>query len=283
MSTVPVGAGRLSPVLSETAKLTAFLRRDFLEAWSYRAAFLTDAINLALQALLFFYIGRIVDPSALPTFGGEQVSYFEFVLVGIAVSMVVGVGLFRAAAAFRNEQLMGTLEVLLMTPTTAATIQLGSVVYDVVYVPLRTGLFFVAVALTAEVEINTGGMLPALVTLVFFIPFVWGLGILYAASTVTFKVIGGGGFVVSILTITSGAYFPLSVFPEWLQTLSELNPMTLAIEAMRESLLGDGGWSDVSTALLVLAPSSLATLALGIVAFRAALLRERRRGTLGLY
>jgi hypothetical protein len=59
--------------------------------------------------------------------------------------------------------------------------------------------------------------------------------------------------------------------------------MTLAIEAMRESLLGDGGWSDVSTALLVLAPSSLATLALGIVAFRAALLRERRRGTLGLY
>jgi ABC-2 type transport system permease protein len=283
MSTVPVGAGRLSPVLSETAKLTAFLRRDFLEAWSYRAAFLTDAINLALQALLFFYIGRIVDPSALPTFGGEQVSYFEFVLVGIAVSMVVGVGLFRAAAAFRNEQLMGTLEVLLMTPTTAATIQLGSVVYDVVYVPLRTGLFFVAVALTAEVEINSGGMLPALVTLVFFIPFVWGLGILYAASTVTFKVIGGGGFVVSILTITSGAYFPLSVFPEWLQTLSELNPMTLAIEAMRESLLGDGGWSDVSTALLVLAPSSLATLALGIVAFRAALLRERRRGTLGLY
>jgi ABC-2 type transport system permease protein len=283
MNTIPVGAGRLSPVLSETAKLTAFLRRDFLEAWSYRAAFLTDAINLALQALLFFYIGRIVDPSALPTFGGEQVSYFEFVLVGIAVSMVVGVGLFRAAAAFRNEQLMGTLEVLLMTPTTAATIQLGSVVYDVVYVPLRTGLFFVAVALTAEVEINSGGMLPALVTLVFFIPFVWGLGILYAASTVTFKVIGGGGFVVSILTITSGAYFPLSVFPEWLQTLSELNPMTLAIEAMRESLLGDGGWSDVSTALLVLAPSSLATLALGIVAFRAALLRERRRGTLGLY
>jgi ABC-2 type transport system permease protein len=283
MNTIPVGAGRLSPVLSETAKLTAFLRRDFLEAWSYRAAFLTDAINLALQALLFFYIGRIVDPSALPTFGGEQVSYFEFVLVGIAVSMVVGVGLFRAAAAFRNEQLMGTLEVLLMTPTTAATIQLGSVVYDVVYVPLRTGLFFVAVALTAEVEINSGGMLPALVTLVFFIPFVWGLGILYAASTVTFKVIGGGGFAVSILTITSGAYFPVSVFPEWLQTLSELNPMTLAIEAMRESLLGDGGWSDVSTALLVLAPSSLATLALGIVAFRAALLRERRRGTLGLY
>lgn len=282
MSTVPVRAGRLSTLLSEAGKVAAFLRRDFLEAWSYRTAFISDAVNMALQALLFFYIGRIVDPAALPSFGGERITYFEFVVVGIAIAMVVGVGLFRAAAAFRNEQLMGTLEVLLMTPTSAATIQFGSVAYDVVYVPVRTALFILAVTLAADVEINTGGILPAVVTLMCFIPFVWGLGILYAASTVTFKV-AGGGFIVTILTMTSGAYFPLSVLPDWLATLGELNPMTLAVDAIRESLLGDGGWSDVGTALLVLAPASLLTLALGIVAFRAALLRERRRGTLGLY
>ena len=282
MTAVPVRPGRLATLLSEAAKLPAFLRRDFLEAWSYRTAFISDAINLALQALLFFYVGRLIDPAALPTFGGGRVTYFEFVVVGIAISMVVGVGLFRAAAAFRKEQLMGTLEVLLMTPTSAATIQFGSVIYDLVYVPLRTSLFFLAVTLAADVQINTGGILPAVVTLLCFIPFVWGLGILYAASTVTFKV-AGGGFVVSIITLTSGAYFPLSVLPDWVETLAGLNPMTLAVDAMRETLLGDGGWSDAGSALLVLAPASLLTLALGIVAFRAALLRERRRGTLGLY
>lgn len=282
MSTVPVTEGRLSTVVGEAGKVPAFLRRDFIEAWSYRAAFFSDAVNMALQALLFYYIGQIVDPGTLPTFGGGEITYFEFVVVGIAVAMVVGVGLFRAARAFRNEQLMGTLEVLLMTPTSVATIQFGSVVYDLLYVPVRTGLFFLAVTLAAGVDINTAGIPPAVVTLLCFIPFVWGLGILYAASTVTFKV-AGGGFLVSILTMTSGAYFPLSVLPGWVQTLSELNPMTLAVEAMRESLLGDGGWSDVGTALLVLAPASLVTLALGILAFRVALLRERRRGTLGLY
>ena len=282
MTSVALRTGRLSPILSEARKVSAFLRRDLLEAWSYRLAFITDAINMALQALLFFFIGQIVDPAALPTFAGGQITYFEFVLVGIAVSMVVGVGLFRAAAALRNEQLMGTLEVLLMTPTTSATIQVGSVAYDLLYVPLRTGLFFLAVTLAADVDINTAGILPAIVTLMCFVPFVWGLGILYAASTVTFKV-AGGGFVVSILTMTSGAYFPVGVLPGWLERLSELNPMTLAVNAMRETLLGDGGWSEVGGALLVLAPASLVTLALGIVAFRAALLRERRRGTLGLY
>ena len=161
MNTVPVG-DRLFPFLSEAGKLSAFLRRDFLEAWSYRAAFLTDAINLALQALLFYYIGQIVDPGALPTYGGGQISYFEFVLVGHRA--FDGGRQWACSAplrAFRNEQLMGTLEVLLMTPTTAATIQLGSVVYDLVYVPLRTALFFLAVTLAADVEINAGGILPA--------------------------------------------------------------------------------------------------------------------------
>jgi ABC-2 type transport system permease protein len=269
-------------VMTEAAKLPAFLRRDFLEAWSYRTAFISDAIPLSLQALLFYYVGRLVDPSALPSFGGGRVTYFEFVVVGIAISMVVGVGLFRAAAAFRKEQLMGTLEVLLMTPTSPATIQFGSVIYDLVYVPLRTSVFFLAVTLAADVHIHGAGIVPAVVTLMSFIPFVWGLGILYAASTVTFKV-SGGGFVVSILTLTSGAYFPLSVLPGWIQTLADLNPMTLAVDTLRETLLGDGGWADAGSALLVLAPASLLTLVLGIIAFRAALLRERRRGTLGLY
>jgi ABC-2 type transport system permease protein len=282
MTTVPLRTGPLSTARGEIAKLPAFLRRDLLEAWSYRLAFVTDAINMALQAVLFFYIGRIVDPGALPTYAGGQISYFEFVLVGIAISMVVGVGMFRAAAAFRNEQLMGTLEVLLMTPTSSATIQLGSVVYDLLYVPLRTGLFFLAVTLAADVDINTGGILPAVTVLLFFIPFVWGLGILYAASIVTFKV-ATGGFIVSVLTMTSGAYFPLSVLPGWLADVAELNPMSLAVNAMRDTLLGDGGWSDVGGALAVLGPASLLTLAVGILAFRAALLRERRRGTLGLY
>lgn len=274
--------GRLAVVVAEAAKLPAFLRRDFLEAWSYRMTFFTDALALALQTVVFFYIGKMVDPQVLPEFGNEPVSYFEFVVVGIAISMVIGVGLFRAAAAFRNEQLMGTIEMLLMTPTASSTLQLGSVVYDLIYVPVRSTLFFLAVALTVDVGFNAGGIFLAILTLLLFIPFVWGLGILYAAATLTYKV-AGGGFIVTVLTLTSGAYFPLELFPDWLTTAAELNPMTLVVETMREALLGDAAWSDFLAAFAVLAPASLATLSLGIAAFRAAMRRERRRGTLGFY
>jgi len=279
--TAPRG-NRLALLASEAAKLPAFLRRDFLGAWSYRMAFFSDAVGLAFQAVLFFYIGKMVDPDVLPTYGKGNVSYLEFVAVGIAISMLIGIGIFRAANAFRNEQLMGTLEALLMTPTTATTVQFGSVVYDLVYMPLRTAIFFIAIAFAGDVSFNPDGILPATATLLLFIPFVWGLGIMYAAATLTFKV-SGGGFVVTLLTITSGAYFPLTLFPAWLATIAELNPMAIAIDTMRESLLGDAGWSDVASGLVVLAPASLVTLALGIGSFRLALRRERRRGSVGLY
>jgi len=277
-----VHSGRLADLGSEAAKLPAFVRRNFLEAWSYRAVFFFDFIGLAFEALTFYFIGKLVDPDSLPRFGSEQVSYIEFVAVGIVISGFVGLALVRAGAAFRAEQLTGTLEMLLMTPTAAATIQFGFVVYDLIYIPVRTAVFFAVIVLALDVRLAADGVMPAIVTLVFFIPFVWGLGIVLSAATVTFKR-GGAIFIVPLLTLTSGAFFPLTLLPDWLQRIAEWNPMAIAIDTMRGALLGDAGWSEVGSAVAVLVPASAISLAFGIMSFRLALRRERRRGTLGLY
>ena len=88
-----------------------------------------------MQALLFAYIGKLVDTSAMPTYNGQQASYIEFATIGIAVGAFTQLGLGRAASAIRNEQLVGTLDPMLATPTEVETIQLGSVMFDLVYVP----------------------------------------------------------------------------------------------------------------------------------------------------
>ena len=128
----------ISVFLREAIKLPAFARRDMIVAWSYRFAFFSDAFALVLQAFLFYFVGLLVDDSKLPEYGGSEVSYMQFVVVGIALAAFVQVGLGRVSAAMRQEQMQGTLEAILSTPTSPATIQLGSVVYDLVYVPLRT-------------------------------------------------------------------------------------------------------------------------------------------------
>jgi ABC-2 type transport system permease protein len=276
--------GRIGLAAGELAKLPAFLRRDFLIAWSYRVPFFTDAIALAIQALLFYFVGLLVDQSKLPTYGGSSVTYMEFAAFGIALAAFVQLGLGRVAAAMRKEQLTGTLESLLMTPTAPSTIQLGSVFYDLVYIPIRTGVFLVAVAIAFGLDFEPSGIAPAAAVLVVFIPFVWGLGLVSAAGMVTFRAGGAAlGFMVTVLTLGSGAYFPLELLPNWVTTVAVLNPMALAIEGMREAMLGGGGWSAAGPSLIALLPLSILSLGLGAAFFRRALRREQGRGTLGLY
>jgi len=276
--------GRIGLLREELAKLSAFLRRDLLIAWSYRLAFVSEWSGLALQAVMFYFVGRLVDPSVLPTYGGSQATYMEFVAVGIAMSAFVQLALSRVGTGLRAEQVQGTLESLLMTPTSPSTIQLGTVFYDLLYIPLRTAVFLVLTALAFGLHFDSGGFLPALTVLLAFIPFVWGLGVANAGFILTFRRGGGiSGLVVTLLTLFSGAFFPLELLPQWGQHAARLNPIAIAIEGMREPLLGGSGWDGVAGELLVLVPLSALSLAIGLLAFRAALRREKRRGSLGLY
>jgi ABC-2 type transport system permease protein len=274
----------VTTLAGELRKLPAFVRRDFLVAWSYRLPFVTDWIGLAFQALMFYFVGLMVDPSKLPTFGGEPTTYLAFVAVGIAISAFMTLALGRVSAGIQQEQLAGTLESLLMTPTSPATIQVGAVVYDLIYVPVRTAVFLVVLALAFGIDFHASGLLPALVVLVVFIPFVWGLGVASAGATMTFRR-GSGivGIVMTVLILFSGAYYPLDLLPGWIATLAELNPITIAVDGMREPLLGGTGWEGVGKAVAVLVPLAVVSLVVGAAAFRAALRRERRMGTLGLY
>ena len=79
--------------------------------------------------------------------------------------MFVQFALDRVAIAVRGEQLMGTLESVLMTPTAPATIQLGSVSFDLLYIPLRTAIFLGGIALAFGLHYDRDGILPALLIL----------------------------------------------------------------------------------------------------------------------
>jgi ABC-2 type transport system permease protein len=276
--------GRASNALREARKLPAFLRRDFLVAWSYRMSFFSDLVNLAGLVLVFYFIGLMVDPARLPTYGGSRVTYLEFAVVGMALGIFIQFALSRVAAAMRGEQLMGTLESLLMTPTARATIQLGSVMFDLVYIPLRTAVFLVAISLAFGLSFDAAGVPKAFAVLIVFIPFVWGLGVVGAAAILTFRR-GSGvvGLAAVGLALVSGVYFPLELLPGWIVEIARLNPIALAIDGMRDSLLGGASWSSVAPTLLALAPMSAFSLAVGVLAFRLALRRESRSGTLGLY
>jgi ABC-2 type transport system permease protein len=274
----------MTAFLRELAKIPAFVRRDLLVTMSYRGAFVMDVLNLATQAVMFWFIGKMVDPATLPTYGGARASYMEFVAIGMVLSLVIALLLQRVAMAVRQEQMIGTLESLLVTPTATTTVQVGSVAFDLLFVPVRAAIFLILIALGFGLHLDAGGVLPALLVMLAFVPFIWGLGLLSAAAMLTFR--RGGGTVIvgaTVLGLLSGAYFPLDLLPGWLQAVASVNPVAIAIDGVRQALLSGDGWASLHPDVLLLVPMAAMSLAAGVVAFRLGLAREHRNGTVGLY
>jgi ABC-2 type transport system permease protein len=274
----------MSVLVAEARKVPAFMRRDLLVMLSYRAAFAGDLFYIGVQAVMFGFVGQLIDASKLPTYGGASATYFDFVMIGVIITTICTVLLQRVAMAVRQEQMIGTLEALLVTPTSATTVQIGSVAFDLVFVPIRMALLLAAVAVTLGLGYEASGILPSLVLLAALVPFVWGLGLMTAAAIVTFRRgTGPLGVIMSVLGLASGAFFPLALLPGWIQSLAQANPVAIAMEDMREALIGGAGWAALGSEVIALVALSGAALGVGVLAFRAALAREHRRGTLGLY
>jgi ABC-2 type transport system permease protein len=269
---------------AEAAKLPAFVRRDWKIALSYRAVFIGEAMSLAMQIVVFFFIAKLVDPGKLPQYGGTVPTYLAFVVVGLVVNMTAGALLLTVAASLRQEQMTGTFETLLATPTTAATLQLGSVSYTLLMVPVRAGILLGAITIGFGLDFQASGIGPALLILMAFLPFTWGLGLVSAAAVVTFRRGGSATtMIVTMLGLLSGAVFPIVLLPAFLQTIAEWNPFAIAIDGVRDALIGGTGWGEALGDLPRMVPLSLLGLVLGALCFRAAVARERRRGTLGHY
>lgn len=273
-----------SSLRGEMRKVAAFIRRDWLVLVSYRAALISDWVALLAQVMLFAFISQIVDVTALPEYGGRQPSYLEFATIGIVVTTMLNVGLSTLVSVVNGEQRTGTLEHVLTTPVRLATYQLGSAAFAFVYVPLRLAILIglVAVVLGGEFAFTEIG--PAAVVLGAFVPVVWGLGLASAGTTLTIRRGSGlSGFVGVLFGTASGAYFPITLFPTWLETAMRYNPVTITLDAMRATLLGGAGWEAVVQPVGVLLVWGIVAVALGTLVFRLALRREVRNGTLNLY
>jgi hypothetical protein len=109
------------------------------------------------------------------------------VATGLVLNLMLGVLLYRVAGAIRQEQLQGTLESLMATPTATATVQIGSVASTLLMVPLRATLMMGAIAIVFGLGFDPAGIAPAALVMTALVPFAWGLGLATGAAIVTFR------------------------------------------------------------------------------------------------
>ncbi len=264
-------------------KAWAFVQRDFIEATSYRLAFVFQLFSIVLVVLTFFFISRLLGEAATPylqQYGGD---YFAFVLIGLALARYTGVALSSFASNISRAQSTGTLEALLVTQTGASTIIVSSSLYTYLWATLDVFIYMVGGVLLG-VDLSRANVPAAMLALGLTTICFSSLGIIAASFIIVFK---RGDPITWLMSNASsllgGAYFPVSVLPGWLQPLSMLLPTTYALQAMRLALLQGASFSQLSGDLIALAVFALLLLPASLAAFRRAVRQAKIDGSLTHY
>jgi len=261
-------------------KVLAFLGRDFFMETSYRFNFLLSLIGVVFSVAIFYFLGKIVDPSYVQESADD---YFSFALVGVAMAMYLRTGLGAFAESMREEQMMGTLEAMMSTPTSLTTIILSSSIWRFLFTSVSV-LAFLVVGTFFGVSFAGANILAALLLLVLTVAAYAALGIISASFIIVFKRGDPINWVVSSLSILlGGVFYPITVLPGWMQSLSRLLPITWSLEGIRGALLMGESFSALWEDFLALAIIAAVLIPLSLALFRLAVHYARRTGTLVKY
>lgn len=263
-------------------RLGAIARRDLLIELSYQFRLGLSFVGVLVAAFVAFYVSELVgSPEQLATFNG---TYFDYVLVGLALTAFAGLGVSAFTTQVTQEQGAGTLEALLAGPTRLATLLAGGFIVPLVLTILEVALLVgVGVGLLGT-GLTAGQLLLALPVVALTLANFAALGIVSAAVIMLVK--RGdpiSGPVYQLTLLTSGAIFPVALFPDWLQVLCRLNPAYYGVRALHTALLTDAGAAGITQDLAVLAGFACVGLPVSVWVFAAAVAQAKRLGVLGSY
>jgi ABC-type multidrug transport system permease subunit len=260
--------------------LVALARRDYSVFTSYRFAIGFDLIYGLVDLLIYFFISRTFEDASTADLGGAP-SYFAFALVGIVITVVVSAVSATIGYRLREEQLTGTLETLVAQPIRSWQIALGMTGWPFAFALARVAFYLLLAALFLDVDFSDASWAGVILVLLSAALALLALGIALGALVVVFKR-GNNiiGFVSLALGFAGGAFFPLSVFPDWLEFLGKLVPTRFIFDGMRDALFLGSGWTGDALVLLVY---GLIGLPLALWAFSRAIDYAKGRGSLAEY
>jgi ABC-2 type transport system permease protein len=258
-----------------------FVWRDLLEKASYRFAMVLGFGGVLLNIAIFFYLAKLVQTGLSPhlhPYGGD---YFPFVLIGLAFSRYLGTAMASFGSTIRAGQIMGTLEAILVTPTRLSTVLVASSLWPFLGQTLSVIAYLLIGVLVFGADLGQANLAGAAAILALTIVAFGGLGLVSAGFMMVFK--RGdpvSAAVHSISVLIGGVYYPVTILPDWLQSLADWLPMTHALRGMRLALLQGEPVSNLLTGLATLGLFGAVLLPVGVFVFGWAIRKAKRDGTL---
>jgi ABC-2 type transport system permease protein len=197
---------------------------------------LTRAAQPALWLLIFGEV--LAGVKAIPT---GELPYVDFMTPGILAQSVLFIAIFYGIAVIWERDL-GILHKLLASPIPRPALVLGKALSAGERGLVQAGIVYV-LAIALGVRLNTNIL--ALISV--FIVVILGSALFSTFSLIIACVVktrerfmGIGQLLTMPLFFASNAIYPISIMPGWLQRISEINPLTYEVDALRGLMIIGG-------------------------------------------
>ena len=245
------------PPLSRLPDLKATINVQYTKA-SQKGGILKSVLNNILYQINSFMNANAPKLAEVheTTIQGREYKYIDFILPGMLGFSLLSSGVFGTAFVFLSLRLTLVIKRFFATPVKRYSIVLGEAIARIVFA-LLGALFIIGI-----------GHYAFGFTLIHGLATVVNMLILSAIGLIIFM---GFGFIISgvaknesavppfsnIITLPqfllSGTFFSTSAFPNWLQGISHVLPLTHLNNAMRKVAFEGASLGDVTHQLLILA------------------------------
>lgn len=265
-------------------KAWAFIKKDFCEEVHYPTVFFNKFGGVVFLVVEAYILRRLFSQEAsvyLAHYGGD---YFPFAVVGWAFALFFLNCANIFPEAVWTAQSKGTLEILLTTPLTPYSLIILSSLWSFLSALFQLLLFFVVGVLFLRCNLVWTHLFAAFIVGLIAVVCFCGFGMMSAASCLVLKRhINVRGFLYTLVAFFGGVYFPIAIFPECLQKISHLVPLTYFLNLMREVLINGVSLANIYYQVILLAVFSLVVLLIGLFLLRISLSRLRRDGSAAFY
>ena len=203
---------------------------------------LTRAVQPALWLLVFGQVFTRVR--AIPT---GNMSYIDFMAPGILAQSVLFIAIFYGISIIWERDL-GIIHKFLASPTPRAALVLGKALSAGVRGLVQAVMIYLlALLLGVQMNWNPLAILGVIAAVILGAAFFSTFSLIIACLVKTRERFMGIGQILTMpLFFASNAIYPISIMPGWLQVVSQINPLTYEVDALRSLMLSSAAGGAVS-------------------------------------
>lgn len=262
-------------------KMYAYLYLRGFKIWiSYKTQMILNVLAWVLPVFTYYFVGTSLGERVVGSLGIPD--YTSFFVVGLAFQGYVSSVINTISQRMRNEQLYGTLEYYILTPTGVWGFLLYSSLWGFVLNTVNA-MVILSVGVGLGIQFHVNSLSTLLITMELVLS---TLGIAMMSGAITLMNKQGNPvafFFATFTTLMSGTVFPVRALPTLVRDVSYMLPLTWALDGLRKSMLLGYGLSGLWRDISILFVMDVVTMTLGYLSFRFALHTSKGKGTLGEY